>query len=218
MSPSSSPRSIGQFAWDTTDDRWHWDAGMFRLHGYRVGAVAVSTELVLERKQDQDRCHAAVLLELSATRDRTFSNYHGILDADGRRRTVLVVGRSRVVETPDEAPSHRLSRGYMIDVTDDESDTTRRAVEQARASTASIQQSLGLLMGSLGLTEEQAFAVMARISSHHNVKVRDLARRFMAAAVSSTADTRRDLSQLLISSADALAAERAARAHAPLPR
>ena len=65
-------------------------------------------------------------------------------------------------------------------------------------------------MGSFGLTEEAAFACLKRVSSHHNVKVRDLTERFMAAAVSGAADSPRDLLQLLIDQAKALAVERAA--------
>ena len=96
----------------------------------------------------------------------------------------------------------------MVDVTQDEDDSTRRALKRARRSTASIQQSTGLLMGSLGLSEDAAFAVLARVSQHHNVKVRDLAPRFMAAAVASAADSPRDLSQVLVAQATALALDR----------
>jgi AmiR/NasT family two-component response regulator len=38
----------------------------------------------------------------------------------------------------------------------------------------------GLLMGRYGLTEDQAFAYLARISQDRNVKLRELARRLVA--------------------------------------
>ena len=205
--PLTRSRTIGEFVWDATADQWRWDAGMFDLHGYPPGAVAPSTDLVLAHKQDEHRCHAESLLQLAATTDKRFSNYHGIVDAAGRRRTVLVVGQSRLGD-PASPHAHRFSRGFMVDVTGDESERTHRAVSRARATTASIQQALGLLMGSLGLDEGQAFSVLSRVASHHNVKVRDLARRFMGAAVAGAADTPRDLSQVLVAEAAALALER----------
>lgn len=209
MTPTpAASRSVGQFAWNTTTGDWSWDAGMFELHGYQAGAVEVSTDLVLKHKHGDHRAHAAAVLEASGSGDQRFSNYHAIVDVDGRTRMVLTVGVSQVITTRPTL-SNRMSRGFMVDVTQDEHDITRLAVARARRSTASIQQSTGLLMGSLGLTEEAAFAVLARVSSHHNVKVRDLARRFMAAAVDTAVKSPRDLSHLLMTQATALAVERA---------
>ena len=76
------------------------------------------------------------------SRDHRFSNYHNIVDADGRQHTVLVVGESRA-DLSQPGVSHRLARGFMVDVTQDEEDSTRRAVQLARKGTAAIQQSTG---------------------------------------------------------------------------
>ncbi|MCH1868796.1 ANTAR domain-containing protein [Nocardioides sp. CFH 31398] len=180
---------------------------MYHLHGYRGCAVAVDTDLVLEHKREEDRAHAMVLLDAAATGDQHFSNYHHIVDVDGNERTVLTVGTSRLEPVGTTTP-HRYSRGFMVDVTDDEVRSARLAVERARQHAASIQQSLGLLMGTLGLTEEAAFAVLSRLSQHHNVRVRDLAPRFMAAAASTATRSPRDLTELLTKEATALALER----------
>lgn len=199
--------AIGKFAWDTASDQWRWDPGMFALHGYPVGAVTPSIGLVLDHKQPDYRTRAEGLLELSASSDQRFSNYHGIVDANGSQRTVLVVGESRV-DTSGPGLPRRCSRGFMVDVTDEQSTASRRAVDLVRERAAPIQHSLGLLMGSLGLTEDQAFAILTRISSHHNVKVRDLAPRFIEAARLSAAETSRDLARILTGEAAALALER----------
>lgn len=203
-------RAVGQFAWDTTRDAWRWDVEMFEIHGYRGGAVpVVSTDLVLAHKHERHHAHAADLLEKSVTEDRRFSNYHGIVDALGQERTVLVVGESRTLLGRESGG--RLARGFMVDVTPDEDDTFQRGVALARQGTAAIQQSAGLLMGSLGLTEEAAISVLKRVSSHYRVKMRELAQRFMAAAMSSAGDgtSPRDLSQLLIDQASELAVQHA---------
>lgn len=211
MPTGAAPR-IGQFDWDTAADRWRWDAGMFAVHGYHDGAVRVTGDLVLQHKQPDSRARAEELMHLSTSTDQRFANYHGILDTRGCPRTVLVVGQSGI-DTSGPGLPRRHARGFMVDVTDDQSRESNRAVEQVRTRAAPIQQSLGLLMGSLGLTEEQSFAFLTRISSHHNVKVRDLAPRFMGAAMATAAGTPRDLSELLVAEAKALALERIQQAH-----
>lgn len=210
----SGQRSVGHFVWNTSTGQWSWDRGMYELHGYQEGAVVPSIDLVLAHKQEDCRARAAEVLEAAAGTDGRFSNYHVIVDVGGREHTVLTVGQSRT-QGSSTTPSCRVARGFMVDVTEDESDSSRRAVQRARQSTAPIQQSTGLLMGYLGLSEEAAFAVISRVSQHHNVKIRDLARRFMAAAVATAADSPRDLSQLLIGQASALALERARSAPRP---
>lgn len=201
---TTTSRALGQYAWNTTTGAWSWDAGMYELHGYPAGAVPATTSLVLAHKHDDHRAHAAGLLEAVAGSDRRFSNFHSVVDAAGHLRTVVVVGASSTDHSSATLPQ-RWSRGFMVDVTEDDEVSTQRAVSQVRRSAAPIQQSMGLLMGSFGLTDEAAFAVIVRLSRHHNVKLRDLTERFMAVAVARAPHTPRELSLLLVEQAAAMA-------------
>ena len=216
MTTITTSRVLGQYAWDTTTGAWVWDAGMYELHGYRAGALPATTELVLAHKHDDHRAHAASMLAASAAGDRSYSNFHRIVDTAGQVHTVVVVGESRTDEPGPTLP-HRFSRGFMVDVTEDDRTSTRLAVSQVRRSAAPIQQTVGLLMGSFALGEDAAFAVVVRLSRHHNVKVRDLAQRFMAAAVARAPHTPRELSELLLEQAAAEAREPLGRTQCRTP-
>lgn len=208
MSRVSNVRVMGSFSWETRTDRWCWDPGMYELHGYPPGAVVVSASLVLAHKSDADRARAESIMAAACLGDSSFSNYHRIVDVRGRHRTVLVVGASRADAARRTAPGQSVS-GFMVDVTEDERSSADDAVERARRGSAPIQQSLGLLMGTLGMDEAAAFALLVRVCSHHNVKLRDLAQRFMAAATSHGTEGRRDLAEVLLGHARSLAVERA---------
>lgn len=204
------PGTVGQFAWNTTTGQWRWDAGMFQMHGYRPGSFEVDSDLVLAHKQEEHRDRAAAMMRAAASEDQRYSNYHDIVDAEGRRRTVLTVGVSRLESS--RAAARRISRGFMVDVTQDANDRTGEVVARVRQSMAPIAQSIGLLMGSLGLPEDAAFEVMSRVSQHHKVKLRLLAERFMATAVATAAGSPRDLLQVLVDEAMTIAAARALEA------
>ncbi|MCS0602330.1 GAF and ANTAR domain-containing protein [Streptomyces sp. LP11] len=54
---------------------------------------------------------------------------------------------------------------------------THAQMEQAVATRHVIGEAMGILMGTHGLTEDQAFGVLRRYSQEHNVKLREVARR-----------------------------------------
>ncbi|MYX99289.1 ANTAR domain-containing protein [Streptomyces sp. SID486] len=54
---------------------------------------------------------------------------------------------------------------------------THAQMQQAVATRHTIGEAMGILMGSRGLTEDQAFAVLRRYSQERNVKLREVARQ-----------------------------------------
>ena len=48
-------RQTGRFVYWISEDKWQWDDGVYRIHGYAPGEVEPTTELFLRHKHDQDR-------------------------------------------------------------------------------------------------------------------------------------------------------------------
>jgi GAF domain-containing protein len=92
--------------------------------------------------------------------------YHGFRDLDAALLELFTVAVEGAL---------RSTRRYLA---------ARELAEQLRealVSRAVIDQAKGILMAARGLTAEQAFAVLIEQSQRENVKVRDLASRFVAA-------------------------------------
>jgi hypothetical protein len=89
--------------------------------------------------------------------------------------------------------------GFYVDVTDSlQSDISEvlSAVAEARAR---IEQAKGVLMAAYGISAERAFDVLAWRSQETNLKVRDLAARFLdAVAGTASADTRTHIDHALL--------------------
>jgi hypothetical protein len=64
--------------------------------------------------------------------------------------------------------------------------TARRLVEQLKQAMNSrpvIEQAKGILMAARGVSEDEAFALLTERSQHQNLKLRDVAARFVAEAL-----------------------------------
>lgn len=83
----------GSWSRSLTDDTWHWSDEMYAIHGYAPGEVFPTTELVLRHKHPEDLERSRRLVQTTAELGAPFSNYHRIIDAHGRVRDVLSVGR-----------------------------------------------------------------------------------------------------------------------------
>ncbi|OBF05652.1 antitermination regulator [Mycobacterium sp. ACS4054] len=188
------PQSVGRFRFFLADHRWEWSDAVARMHGYRPGQVEPTTDLFLKHKHPDDREHVAAVLD-RVLRGKPFSSRHRIIDADGHTHCVVVAGD----RTVDDHGTVIGTSGFYVDVTDSlHSDITDvlSAVADARAR---IEQAKGVLMAAYGITAERAFDILVWRSQETNLKVRDLASRFLdAVASTASAETQSAIDRALL--------------------
>jgi PAS domain S-box-containing protein len=183
-----APERVGAFRFYFDDERWEWSEQVQRMHGYQPGTVTPTTELVLSHKHPEDRDQIAQTIDTIRQTGQPLSSRHRIIDTSGKVRSVVVVGdrlhdeRGRVVGT----------QGFYIDTTPDEREqqdlTTAELVAMAE-NRAVIEQAKGVLMAAYGITADRAFEILVWRSQATNIKVRELASRFMDAISASHLST-----------------------------
>jgi PAS domain S-box-containing protein len=166
------------------EQRWEWSEQVQRMHGYQPGTVTPTTELVLSHKHPEDRDQIAQTIDTIRRTGQPLSSRHRIIDTSGKVRSVVVVGdrlhdeRGRVVGT----------QGFYIDTTPDEREQRDQMTAQLAAiaeSRAVIEQAKGVLMAAYGITANRAFEILVWRSQETNIKLRELASRFMDAIIAS---------------------------------
>jgi len=174
------PERVGAFRFYFGDQRWEWSEQVQRMHGYQPGTVTPTTELVLSHKHPDDRDQIAQTIDTIRRTGQPLRSRHRIIDTSGKVRSVAVVGdqlhdeRGRVVGT----------HGFYIDTTADEREQQDLMTAQLAAISvdrAVIEQAKGVLMAAYGITPVRAFEILVWRSQETNLKVRELALRFMAA-------------------------------------
>jgi PAS domain S-box-containing protein len=170
------PQRVGRFRYWLGEQRWEWSDTVARMHGYEPGTVAPSTELLLQHKHPEDRPQVAEVLE-RVLRGEPFSSRHRIIDTGGLEHWVIVVGDRML----DDAGVVTGTAGFYVDVTDVLQADVSAAVSEVAESRAVIEQAKGVLMVGYGISAERAFDILVWRSQETNVKVRDLATRFVAA-------------------------------------
>jgi PAS domain S-box-containing protein len=173
------PQRVGWFRFYFDTERWEWSPEVERMHGYEVGTVEPTTELVLSHKHPDDREKvAATLEEILATR-QPFSTRHRIIDTHGTEHSVVVVGDL----FHDDADTVVGTHGFYIDISDSEDRSTQEAiseaVEEIAENRAVIEQAKGMLMMVYGVNEDLAFQLLRWRSQDTNTKLRPLAQRLI---------------------------------------
>ena len=188
------PQRVGRFRFFLEGHRWEWSDAVARMHGYQPGQVEPSTELLLKHKHPEDRERVAAVLA-RVMQGKPFSSRHRILDTGGRAHCVVVAGDRMV----DDRGTLIGTSGFYIDVTDSlqtEINNVLSAVADARAK---IEQAKGVLMAAYGITAERAFDILVWRSQETNLKLRDLASRFLNALSSkASAETRSQVDRALL--------------------
>jgi PAS domain S-box-containing protein len=188
------PQHVGRFRFLLDGQRWEWSDTVARMHGYEPGAVVPTTELLLQHKHPEDRRQVAAVLDGVLAGD-PFSSRHRIIDTAGHTHWVVVVGDRMF----DDAGMVIGTSGFYVDVTESLQSDVTAVVSKVADSRAQIEQAKGVLMAAYGISAERAFDVLVWRSQESNIKVRDLAARFLA-AVSGTAssDTRTNVDHALL--------------------
>jgi len=180
--------TLAHWTFDPGPRRLWWSDDMFAMHGYAVGDVAPSPDLVVAHKTEAFRDQASANFAQMAHGDRAFAFPHVILTADGHERHVVTVGQAH----RDERDRLVTFTGCMLDLTEhlaaDRAAAGRAAVEAATAHRAAIEQAKGMLMMAYGVQADAAMALLRRLSQESNVKVATISERLVAALAAGSPD------------------------------
>jgi hypothetical protein len=155
------------------------------MHGYEPGTVTPTTELVLSHKHPDDKPTVAELIEEVRKHGVPFSSRHRIIDTHRNAHVIVVVGDLKY------APGGEVicTSGFYVDVTDEFDTDVQHFLDEIvaalTASRAAINQAMGILMLTHGVSADRAFELLAWRSKETNTKLRTIAARFVAAATAS---------------------------------
>jgi PAS domain S-box-containing protein len=184
--PASGWPLAGSFKYRIDDDRWEWSDEVAAMHGYEPGTVTPTTELVLSHKHPDDKPTVAELIDQVRRNGVPFSSRHRIIDTAGNVRVVVVVGDRWF----DDDGNVVGTTGFYIDVTDEFDADVRRSLDEVVGTIArrraAINQAMGMLMLAFGVSQEEAFGMLARRSQETNVKLRDVAAAFVEEAAAAS--------------------------------
>jgi PAS domain S-box-containing protein len=191
---TGDPQRVGSFRFFIDGQRWEWSENVERLHGYEPGTVTPTTELVLSHKHPDDRQHVAAVLD-RVVEGEPFSSRHRIIDTAGRTHWVIVVGDRML----DEAGNVVGTSGFYVDFTDTLQSDISAAVTKVAEARAEIEQAKGLLMAAYGISADRAFDILVWRSQETNIKVRELAHRFINVMTGTLpSDTRNQVDHALL--------------------
>lgn len=184
--PASGWPLAGSFRYRADEDRWEWSDEVAAMHGYEPGTVTPTTELVLSHKHPDDKPTVAELIDQVRRNGVPFSSRHRIIDTTGNVRVVVVVG-----DRWYDDGTFIGTTGFYIDVTDEYDADVRRSLDEVVGTIArrraAINQAMGMLMLAFGVSQDDAFAMLARRSQETNVKLREIAAAFVEQATQASA-------------------------------
>jgi putative methionine-R-sulfoxide reductase with GAF domain len=143
-----------------------WDA-------YRSGTVVVSSDVTTDSRWPAlgPLAEASEVRSVISVPVREESETTGAVNVYSRRTEAFGAAGRRIAELAAAAVA-----GILLNVAERESmQTLADNLERALTSRAVIDQAKGMLMARLGVNAEEAFARLVNVSSHLNVKLRDLA-------------------------------------------
>lgn len=193
------PRPTGQYRLDLATQRWWWSDGIYALHGFTPGEVVPTTQLVLAHHHPTDRARLARFLERARPSEEPFGALHRLVDAAGRERSVVVVGRVEPVagDPQDGATLH----GYATDVSEPvqqrASAVATRQIEASSRSRGTIERAKGALAAVYRTDPEAAFELLRGASNHRNIPLREIAEAVVDLMTEPDADRRVRLDALL---------------------
>jgi PAS domain S-box-containing protein len=205
--PSSHFERVGSFRYLIADDRWEWSDAVARMHGYQPGTVTPTTELILSHKHPDDKPAVAEIIDQVLRHGAPFSSRHRILDTLGNVRVVVVVGERLTAANGTTIGT----TGFYIDITDASDADVQRTVSDRVATIevnrAIINQAIGVVMWTYGVSAERAFDVLAWRSKETNVKLRRIAEQFLRglSAIPPSNQARADVDRALLTAHERVA-------------
>ncbi len=188
------PQRVGRFRFFLDGHRWEWSDAVARMHGYKPGQVKPTTELLLKHKHPDDRERVAAVLE-RVMQGKPFSSRHRIIDTGGRTHCVVVAGDRML----DDSGTVIGTSGFYVDVTDSLQSDINNVLSAVADARARIEQAKGVLMAAYGISAERAFDILVWRSQETNLKLRDLASRFLNALIGTgSAETQSQIDRALL--------------------
>jgi hypothetical protein len=170
---------VGSFRYLKEPARWEWSDEVARMHGYDPGTVTPTTELILSHKHPEDKDKVSAIIGNVLAHGAAFSSRHRIVDTAGVEHEVVVVGDQLL----DDAGHPIGTAGFYIDVTDSLHDDMQKSISAVVARVeerrAVINQAIGIIMMTYGVSAERAFEVLVWRSQQTNVKLRAIAQQFV---------------------------------------
>lgn len=187
-------QKVGRFRFFLDGQRWEWSDPVARMHGYEPGEIEPTTDLLLQHKHPDDREHVTAVLD-NVMQGKPFSSRHRVIDTAGRTRCVVVAG-DRMLDGNGELIG---MSGFYIDITDSLHSEITGVLSAVAGARARIEQAKGVLMAGYGITAERAFDILVWRSQETNLKLRDLADRFLnALSRTALAETQRQIDRALL--------------------
>jgi hypothetical protein len=174
---------LAPFCYTCASDTWSWSDEAYRIFGFSPAEVVPTTDLILRHLHPDDVDSAVDLGRRQLAQREGFCLWLRVVDAQRRLRQVLAIGEG----VYDGAGECTEVRGSFLDVSRalrmSYAQDVDEAVRAAARTRGAIEQAKGVLMLAHRVTAEEAFEILRRCSQATNVKVRDLARSVMTAAV-----------------------------------
>lgn len=171
---------VGSFRYFVREDRWEWSDEVSRMHGYKPGTVAPTTDLVLAHKHPDDNATVGDLIVEVYRQGTAVTSRSRIIDSHGNERVVVVVGDR--FYNKDGTPAG--IAGFYIDITDHfDRDVQKRLTEAVTSITerrAVINQAIGMVMLRYGVDAGAAFSLLTKMSQQANIKLRVIAEQVVA--------------------------------------
>ncbi|MFI2488998.1 PAS and ANTAR domain-containing protein [Promicromonospora kroppenstedtii] len=173
-----TPVLAGQYRVELATGTWWWSDEVYRMYGYEPAQVVPGPEILHARRHpdDQDRVIREAVRSLRS--GHTFTCAQRVVDVHGRARTLLVTGQA---VRSERGP---VLVGQVADVTPLQHEAVARAaqrsVDNAMATTATIEQARGVLMAVHGVSEEDALTMLTERASAAGVDLRTTAAHLLA--------------------------------------
>ncbi|MFS0718592.1 PAS and ANTAR domain-containing protein [Arthrobacter sp. 1P04PC] len=163
------------------DGIFRWSDGLYRIYGYERGEVVPSMEMVMPHIEPEDRPRVTAYWERVASQGGPSSLYLSIRDRKNRQHKLLY-SADYIMDgnTPIGV------WGVVVDLTQsihtDRHQLANESVAAASKTRAVIEQAKGILMGRTGVSADEAFELMSKLSSETNRKVALIAREIVEGA------------------------------------
>lgn len=172
--PETDRQLAGTFRLELPAERWTWSDEVYLMHGFDPGDVVPSTDLIVSHKHPEDSAHLVGLLREAAAGPTPFSCVYRMLDARGSNRVLGIVGGGR-----RDGGTATTLEGYFVDHTDSYREAVQReataSILASSLSRSTIEQAKGIVMAALGVSGDEAFAVLRRFSNDSNTPLREVA-------------------------------------------